>query len=222
MTIEQRIEQRIAEMSAVFDALPGVVIIHDISAFHVHYMSNWGLQYLNMTLDELRNIGWEYYERFFNAEDAADYVPKILGMLERNNDEETISFFQQVRAGGNGEWQWFASATKIFMRDDNGAPLLTITTAIPIDSQHYFTAKIERLLKENEFLKKNQHLYASLTRREQQILCLMAKNQSSTEIGAVLYLSEETVKTHRRNIKKKIQAQTQYDIIQFAQAFNFI
>lgn len=222
MTLEQRIKQKIADCISSFEAIPGVVIVHYLNPSTVLYMSSKGLRTLGVTLEELQQMGTEYHERFFNPEDAIEYVPKVLGMLERNDDNETISFFQQVRADKDQPWQWYVSGTRIFMHDDEGLPYLTITVAMPIDEKHYFTNKIERLLQENDFLKNNRSLFDSLTRREREVLACMANNKSSAEIAAALFLSEATVKTHRRNIKKKLNLKTSYDTLKFAQSFNLI
>ena len=108
------------------------------------------------------------------------------------------------------------------MQDDQGNPYLTITIALPIDSKHYFNNKIERLLEENELLRKNQSIFTSLTKREREIVKHMAKERTSTEIAEILSISEDTVKTHRKNIKSKLNAKSLYDVIRFAQAFNII
>lgn len=222
MTLEQRIQQKIEEASPMLDQLPGVAVIHNIRDFNVVYMSPRGYKPLNVTLEEIIAMGGEYHTRFFNQEDAKDYVPKLAGMLERNNNEEIVSFFQQVRPSEQADWQWHLSSIKIFMWDDEGQPLLTLTIAMPIDPQHHITSKVERLLEENNFLRRQKDLFAALTRREKQILALMARDKTSLDISKELFLSEETVKTHRRNIKKKIAAQNQYDVIKFAQAFDII
>lgn len=222
MTLNTGIAQTIAAATPYLERMPGVVIIHQLHPFKVLYMSESGLQELGVSLQELQDMGPEYHEQFFNPEDVRDYAPKVLGMVERNNNKETVSHFQQVRGRGKEEWKWHVTGTRIFMQDDEGKPVLTISVAIPVDAQHYFTQKIERLLEENEFLRRNKEVFAGLTKREKQILCMMAKNASSADIGKVLFLSEDTVKTHRRNIKKKTGMQTQYDIVRFAQAFNII
>lgn len=222
MTLENKAQLLIEQNKSIFDKIPGIVIIHLLKTSAVVYMSSRGLEILGVTLDDLIEMGERYYDEYFNPEDAIDYVPKVLGLLERNNNEETVTFFQQVRANKEAPWSWYASGTRIFMQDDEGNPYLTITIALPIDSKHYFNNKIERLLEENELLKKNQSIFASLTKREREIIFHMANERTSTDIASILSISEDTVKTHRKNIKSKLGTKSLYDVIKFAQAFDIV
>jgi len=220
--IQKEIDEKIEKIREIENFFPGVVIIHEIKKGTVVYMSQWGRDHLGITNEELQQMGTEYYSRFFNVEEAKDYVPKILGLLERNNDGEFVSHFQQVRASPQHDWGWHLTATRIFVRDENGEPLLTLTTSLPVDAQHHIAAKAQRLLEENNFLRKNYHAFDKLTKREKEILRLMAMDMSSEEMAKKLFISENTANTHRRNIKKKLRINSNYDIIRFAQAFDLI
>ena len=213
---------KIADMKPYLEILPAVSIIHNIQNQHVLYMCDRGLSLLDTTLEKLQEMGADYHRLYFNAEDAKDYVPKLKGLLERNNNEEVVSFFQQVRHGENGDWHLWLSSIKLLMWDDNGIPLLTLTVTVPVDPDHNISSKVERILEENSFLRKNTSTYATLSKREREILALMALDKTSIEISERLFLSEDTVKTHRRNIKKKINAKNQYDVVRFAQAFEIV
>lgn len=219
--LRREIAARIDSIRTIENSFPGAIIIHDLQG-KVVYMSRWGREHLGISLEDLQLMGMEYYERFFNAEDAKEYVPKILGLLERNNDNEFISFFQQVRRSPEYNWTWYLSAVKIFFRDETGKPLLTLTHALPVDAQHHIAAKAQRLLEENNFLRNSYPVFNQLTRREKEILRLMALGESSAHIAAQLYISEKTAKTHRKNIRKKLQAESNYDITRYAQAFDLI
>ena len=50
----------------------------------------------------------------------------------------------------------------------------------------------------------------------------MALGGSAAEIAAQLFISEQTVDTHRNNIKAKLNAESNYEIVKFAQAFDLI
>ncbi|MBA4299341.1 regulatory protein, luxR family [Algoriphagus alkaliphilus] len=220
--MNELIKQKIEEIKSIEKNLPAMIIIHDIRDSTVVYMSEMALQGLGVSLKELIEMGLEYHERFFNPEDAKDYVPKILGLLERNNDDEIVSFFQQVRQMPNMEWAWFLSSIKILLRDKDNKPVLTLTTSIPVDAQHHIAAKSQRILDENNFLRKNIQIFSKLSTREKEVLRLLALGHSSPEISEILFISDMTATTHRRNIKEKLQAKSQYDYIRFAHAFDLI
>lgn len=84
------------------------------------------------------------------------------------------------------------------------------------------SAKVNRLLLEKKNFREKWQLFFALTKREKQILQLMAKNETSQSIAEKLFISETTVQTHRKNIKRKINAKTDYDVISFAQTFDLI
>ncbi len=95
--LTSKIKEKIASIHTFAEELPGVVIIHNIKDFSVEYISSIGELKLGITTAELKSLGLEYYSRFFNPEDADDYVPKIFGLLERNNNEECLSFFNKLK-----------------------------------------------------------------------------------------------------------------------------
>ncbi len=222
MTSEQRINNKIEEIIPYLEKLPAVVTVHNIHTWYLLHMNIHGLKHLGVSLPELLDMGNDYYRRYFNPEESKYYVPKILGMLERNNNGEMISYFQQVRSSENAEYKMWLSSTKVYMLGDDGKPLLTLTVSIPVDSEHNISSKVDRLLEENNYLHINKNSFAALTHREKVILCMMAQDKTSLEMAAKLFISEDTVKTHRRNIKKKINANNHYDVMKFAQAFDIL
>jgi DNA-binding NarL/FixJ family response regulator len=55
-----------------------------------------------------------------------------------------------------------------------------------------------------------------LTKRESEIIKLIAEGYSNTEIGGMLYISPRTVDTHRTNIKKKLNVKNIAGLIKYA------
>ena len=51
MTDEEKITEKIAEVSATADQYPAVVIIHHVPTRTVRYLSRWGLELLGATLE---------------------------------------------------------------------------------------------------------------------------------------------------------------------------
>lgn len=216
------LDTEISKLDAIAGRLPGVMIIHDIQG-RVIWMSENGLRQLQITLAELLALdASEYYRRWFNEEDSNESVPKILGLLQRNNDEEVITYLQQVRINGDEKPTWHMSSTRIFRRDAAGQPAFTITLAIPIDAMHHMAAKAEKVLAENEFLRKNYKNYARLSIREREVLRDLTLGKTSAESAENLFISLSTVETHRKNLRKKLGTNSFYELSQYARSFDLI
>ena len=56
----------------------------------------------------------------------------------------------------------------------------------------------------------------ALTRREQEILQLIAREYSNLQIAEELFISERTVETHRRNLLAKTESKSVVGLIQYA------
>lgn len=215
-------KQKLAALKLVADELPCVAIVLSIKTFSVEYMSSRGLRELGTSMEELKALGPDYVFEFFNPSDVNDYLPKMQRLLEKNDEDEVLSFFQQVRLAGRPGWDWHLSTIKIFMKDKHGQPSHCIVTAHTVNPIEHLNAKVNRLLEENNFLRENQAVFSSLTGREREVLRLLALGKGSREIAAELFISDKTVKTHRKNLRRKLKARSAYDITYFAQSFNLI
>jgi DNA-binding CsgD family transcriptional regulator len=216
-------QKKIEAIKAHAEELPAVIIIHELKNLAIEYMSPLGLKLLGIRFFDIKGMkGKDYHNKFFNPQDAADYIPKILKVIDKGDENEIITYFQQARSSESHEWKWYLSTSKIFMKDEHGKPTHLITTSCPVDPKHHINAKVNRLLEENNFLRRNNELFLSLTKREKEMLKFMALGKNSSEIAAIFHISEKTAVTHRRNIRSKLNAQTNYDLVCYAQAFDLI
>lgn len=217
-----RILKRVSELAPFLEMLPGVAIIHDIRDGSVVYMTSKGLKQLGVTMEELAAMGTNYYPKFFNMEEAREYVPQMLAMVERNDPSETFTIFQQVKFAENNNWNWHLSSIRILEHNNEGQPIATLTLAQLITPDQHYTPKIERLLDELTFLRTNFKTFSSLSKRECDVIKLLASGKTSVQIADELHLSVKTIETHRKNIRRKLDAKTQADISRYARAFDLI
>ena len=216
------IDQAVAEIMATADLHPGVTIIHNMLTDSVEYMSRRGLALLQTTMPALRALGAGYHAFYFNPADAADYLPKVYEMVQSMDSSEVASFFQQVRTTENPEYSWYFSSLRVLLRADDGTALLIITTACPVDPLHHVTHKVNRLLQENNFLRQHAVRFGQLTVREREVLRRLALGESAPDTAVALFLSVQTVETHRRNLRRKLGTQTSYELVEYSQAFDLI
>lgn len=217
--------QKVNAFATLSDDLP-VYIIHELKSGtnSVVYMSPKGLDGLGVSLAEIRAIGGLYHTLFFNSEDAVNYLASWNAFsADLANKGVWFTFFQQVNIAGMEQPVWFLSASTVIAYDEEKLlPLFSLTLALRIHQYMPIVPKLERMVSENNFLKANIDLYTLLTKKEKEILKLMVLGMTPKEIAEGLISSEKTVRTHRRNIKRKLKVKKEVDLVYFAQAFNLV
>ncbi len=58
--------------------------------------------------------------------------------------------------------------------------------------------------------------YIGLTQREREIIRLIALERTNAEIGAALFISEDTVKSHRKRLLTKLNVRTSAGLVKYA------
>ncbi len=90
---------------------------------------------------------------------------------------------------------------------------------------HYFSESIQRKItmsfSESE-VNENKSLPKPLTDREQEVLVLIAKEYNTREISELLFISVNTVETHRKNLMKKLQVKNVVGLALYAHKNNLI
>jgi DNA-binding CsgD family transcriptional regulator len=218
----KQISKAIESFAPYAEKLPGVVIIHQLEPFTPCFMTSNGLELLGINKEELLEIGTDYHNRFFNNDDMEDYLMKLDNLLNTSDIKETFTFFQQVKLKAREEWVWHVASTKVFLKNEKDEPSHIITIALPINGLKHIPNKAERLLAENEFYIMNSEKYKSLGKRAKKVLQLVALGKSSQEIAEELFISVETVKSHRKMIKQKLGINSVYEFTLYANAFDLI
>lgn len=217
----KQFNEKIKAVSTIADSIPGVIIIHELATRSVVFMSEKGMKRLKTTPLELKRLGPEYFNRFFNPKAAPIYVEQIIKWLEQNQEgtEEEITFFQQVRPDSFSPYEWYLSSTRVFFRDETYNPLYLITNAQPIHQLNHLNAKVERLLHEETFALDHQQKFERLSLRERKVLQLMGHGKSAAETASDLGIAVGTVITHKKNIKRKLEISRTTQFVDFVYAF---
>lgn len=104
------------------------------------------------------------------------------------------------------------------LKEDSTNELLTALDHVVRDKR-YLSSEINNILIEAMQFKEDNRLFS---RREREILKLIAEEYSSRQIAAELFISERTVETHRRNMMKKAKAHTTIGLLKFAADNNML
>jgi len=82
--------------------------------------------------------------------------------------------------------------------------------------------KMTKMKKEIAYMKQYLERFLSLTRRELQVLQLLAAGHTSREIAEKLFVAKSTVITHRKNIMTKLQMNCTAHLVLFANCYDII
>ena len=81
---------------------------------------------------------------------------------------------------------------------------------------------MERLLREEIFIRTHFTRFQQLTERELEVLSFIASGYTNRQVSDQLFISEGTVKLHRKSIKKKTECRNTVELVKFAQSFDLI
>ncbi|MBT1704256.1 response regulator transcription factor [Fulvivirgaceae bacterium PWU20] len=124
-----------------------------------------------------------------------------------------------------GAYYWYLVDTAVIEEDENGYPIRTLITCTNIHQFKKDEIIYYNILKKNkegmyevmlEGVEDNNKDEYQLTPREIQIINLISRGFSNKEIADRLFISLNTIKTHRKNVLKKTQCKGTAELTNFA------
>lgn len=86
-----------------------------------------------------------------------------------------------------------------------------------INNEFYYNKVVAKALHQKvQDAKNNYSAQHDLTNREIEVLSLISQELTMKEIGEKLFLSEQTIHTHRKNLMKKTRAKNAVGLVKFA------
>ena len=98
----------------------------------------------------------------------------------------------------------------------------TLTLVVPPERVDSFKHKMDRIKRQTEFEEEKRDRFESLTKREIEIVSLLATGLDNPCIAESLFISRNTVEQHRKNIRRKLEVQSFVHLMQYALAFDLV
>lgn len=144
-----------------------------------------------------------------------EYLQNIAIFLV-SHKRKAFNFFRKP-IGEDAEWQ-FVSAGLIYLKEKPNGLILIVHNLKDIFEGG---EKINKLLSGKMFTPSNFNACSSLTKREKEIIKHTINGKKSSEIANLLFISKNTVDTHRRNINKKLQIKSRVELLNVGRNFDF-
>ncbi len=120
-----------------------------------------------------------------------------------NEDKEEYLDLTYKLKAADGKWKIMVGTTKTITRNPSKQPLHAISLLLPEEEIGQYEQKPIQLLE-------------SLTKRELEIFSALTEGYSAFEISEKLFIAEETVKKHKKNIFKKLGCKKTNELISLA------
>lgn len=128
---------------------------------------------------------------------------------------------------GRGNYELFHHQALHTLQSEDGQILQAVnihTNIQHLTEKNPYTVLISGVGSRNDFHQlqygdaqlSSPHIFEKLTTRETEILNLIARGHSGSEISKMLIISQHTVKSHRRNILEKMQVRNSKELIRKA------
>jgi len=167
-----------------------------------------------------------------NQSQSFDFVEKFACILKKN-DSTLIDFYSHANPYNNTSFffkekpafEWLQSSfTRKQMILENitfslNKDEIVISNLDNTEEGGQLVKLYYRLLSQANFSKANFKKFTSLTQRELQVIALIMKDYNYKQISEKLYLSPDTIKTHKRNIYKKLDINSVSELVKFGLAY---
>lgn len=187
------------------------------------YMNNWGCEHLGSSMEEVNALGLAYYDRYFVKEEHALVFQGVAHYLLQGDFDKQYNFFQRVKLYGNAGYTWFYTVCKsVQLKTTSGPAQKLVLLSSPVSGMDALVGRVRKALDEDSYIRRNYRRFSTLTKREKQIITLLANGKSTNEISEQCFISSHTVSTHRKNIIKKIECKSFAELLRFAMAFDLV
>ena len=197
---------------------PALLTVQDCGTMTNVYINEYGCNFLEHSISELLEMGKKYYSNFFPSEEMEVIEKRLKKLVRKNRSDKTISFFQRIRSNERSEYSWFFTTSQIATFHKQLETYL-LHISLPVNNCSYMNKRLDSLVEENLFIRKNYHVYNRLTAREKEIIDLISKGNSSRKISDILCISIHTVNNHRKNIIQKIGKEDFFTFLKFNSNF---
>ncbi len=209
--------------------------ILDNSALRYLYVGDSVFELTGYTKEEVIKGGLWFTYRKIHPLDILKFArvfPKVKKALAKMTDEEKLAarFTFDVRIKcSNGQYKHILQNSNILSLSPTGKPYIlffasTDITAYKRSNAMNYSLCVQRPGKGMETLLSGslQGDSVPLTDRELEVLQLTSDGHSEKEISDKLFLSIETVKTHRKNMLQKTEARNSIDLVRMGIANGWI
>jgi len=213
------LKEKIEFYESILNKLPAIVYINeierggDISTLKCIWSNKWALDFIGYPQETITKMGYDFVKKVIHPDDI-QLAPQSLE-IEQAKEEEVFFALSRQKPKNKDDYQWIYSRTLFSSKYPDGSPKQSLNVGFELHNELHSPNQLVNLLQEINCLKHALKL-KSLTRRENEIIKLIAKGLTDKVIATALRISVATAKTHRNKIIKKLKLKNSAALAAFA------
>ncbi|WP_225444022.1 LuxR C-terminal-related transcriptional regulator [Echinicola arenosa] len=177
-----------------------LITLHDIGNYRPVFINNACKTFYGFENNFLKGMDYIYYLKTIHP----SYYPTLFRSLTFfNEDKEKFLNLTYKLKDASGNWRLMVGITQTVTRSKTGKPLHAISIITPHEN---FSPETDAPIL----------LLESLTKREMEVFMKLIEGLSANETAHALFISEETVKKHKKNIFKKLKCNKISELVAMA------
>jgi len=213
------LKERLRFTEEILDKAPCFLYINEIrkigeeSTMRNVYLNKFAIEITGYSQEEANTLGSEYFRKVLHPEDF-EVINQSIDYLRSISDDNVYGGICRSKPKEK-DYVWQIGGTRVFKRNPDGTPLQFLNAAIIINDEYHSQNQMIELLKENKRLL-NENTVLKLSRREREVLKLLATGDCARKISEKLNIDESTVISHRKNMLKKLNMHSTASLVNFA------
>lgn len=207
-----------AEVSTLADDMPAPVHFNHARTLEIQLTNRVHAELTGYYFDEIQAIGVDFLPLVMHPR-TLTVAPTILPSFHAQKDStQVMTFMQYIKPRGDSDYLPVITFAK--PPEDDTSPIVCISP-FPSDFDR-LSRKMERVVEMDTFQFKHFERFQSLTKREVQVLRMLATGHNNRQIAEALSISRPTVETHRKRLKAKLELKNFRDLWKFSIAFGLV
>lgn len=201
------------KLDQICDSSPYFVAVVHIPTIMPVYFCPRSLEYMGMQDINFSTLTMSFYKKVLHPDNGQVFQLGINHFF--NHPYELFAMTYKVKLPKLG-WRWLYGVSKLLTKEEGGGALYTVTVLCDVET--IFESQLNNpdnphkaLLNDEEKMR-----YLLLTKREKEVLDMIANEYSAKDIAEKLFISEHTIKSHRKSILRKLRIKTSVGMVKYA------
>lgn len=220
--LQKFLREKNIDLDDICELLPGIFHMNRINSVEMVYLDKASRERIEVKKEQVGKEGLQIVQSLLEPS-CLKHLVTVNKSADFSDPSFILSTFQHLTLApidriekNKPSYSWCFSSKKKFNEE------LTISITQGLNELGQVYHQVEQLLENTFFLEQNFRKFDNLTRREREIMRLIAKGTTSEQIARQLFISPHTVNTHRKNIWKKLEVKSYLELIQFAEHFDML